>query len=250
MLATLLALTPTGNNVPVLSTLEAEPADAHDSYQTVTVDHPGWYCRWEWQRVQVIVGYEERQENAGRVRSVGGLYRWLRQIGHDGRLVQLATDQWRFSVWHGVCVLTSGSGSRRCQRRGSALPRSRSGWAGTAPRSSGSWPAMGALLRIGPATRRRRRAAGRAGPSPPSWSDTPNWPRLWPSASSGAGRRRRSALTFAPRGCQCARRRSTRRAMTAPVSGGWRRTVGAVSLDNAAGESPAGAASSRMRQQR
>ena len=32
--------------------------------------------------------------------------------------------------------------------------------------------------------------------------------------------------------------------MTAPVSGGWRRTVGAVSLDNAAGESPAGAASS------
>ena len=32
-----------------------------------------------------------------RARIEGGLHRWLRQIGHDGRLVQSATDQWRFS---------------------------------------------------------------------------------------------------------------------------------------------------------
>ena len=61
MLATLLAATPAGSEVPVLSTLQATPVDAHTATEEVTI----WQrdrsvsCRNE--RRWVIVGYETRQ---------------------------------------------------------------------------------------------------------------------------------------------------------------------------------------------
>ena len=61
MLATLLAATPAGSSVPLLSTLQAQPADAHTVTKQITVwqrDRSG-VCRNEWR--QVIVGYETRQ---------------------------------------------------------------------------------------------------------------------------------------------------------------------------------------------
>ena len=65
--ATLLAVIPTGSTVPILSTLEAEPADAHPVTEEVTIwqrDRSLVECRWEWQ--QVIVGYETRQRTNSR----------------------------------------------------------------------------------------------------------------------------------------------------------------------------------------
>ena len=66
LLATLLAVTPTGNKLPVLSTLQATPVDAHTVTKEITV----WQrdrtvtCRTE--RRRVIVGYETREREFDR----------------------------------------------------------------------------------------------------------------------------------------------------------------------------------------
>jgi hypothetical protein len=78
MLATLLAVAPTGSSdVPVLSTLQAEPADAHTATKQVTK----WrnVCRWESQRVQVVVGYTNPNTRLPRAQR-GPIYEWKTEL--------------------------------------------------------------------------------------------------------------------------------------------------------------------------
>ena len=78
MLATLLAVTPTGSpDVPVLSILEAEPADAHTATKQVTK----WrtVCRWETRHVQVVVGYTNPNTRLPRVQR-RPIYRWKQEL--------------------------------------------------------------------------------------------------------------------------------------------------------------------------
>ena len=78
MLATLLAVAPTGSSdVPVLSTLQAEPADAHTATKQVTK----WrdVCRWESQRVQVVVGYTNPNTRLPRAQR-GPIYAWKTEL--------------------------------------------------------------------------------------------------------------------------------------------------------------------------
>ena len=57
LLGTLLAVTPpVSTDVPVLSTLEAEPTSAHDPTRN-GLPFPKKVCHWEQRRIQVIVGY-------------------------------------------------------------------------------------------------------------------------------------------------------------------------------------------------
>ena len=46
-------------------------------------------------------------DHTGALRNQGKLHRWMRQIGHDGRLLKSASNRWRFLVWHNVSASTN-----------------------------------------------------------------------------------------------------------------------------------------------
>ena len=74
----MLAVAPVGSaDVPVLSTLRAEPADAHTATKQVT----RWrnVCRWETQRVQVVVGYTSPNTRLPRAQR-GPIYEWKTEL--------------------------------------------------------------------------------------------------------------------------------------------------------------------------
>ena len=80
-----------------------------------------------------------------------------------------ATNRWRFSVWHGVFVLRSASGSRRWPKRGSARRRRPGGWAAIPQRCSASCGATESRVATTRGRRRLGPVPGRAGPRLPSW---------------------------------------------------------------------------------
>ncbi len=96
----------------------------------------------------------------------GELHRWLRLIGHDGRLEATATNRWRCPAWHIESASRSASGSRGCAPRARAPGRWRPVWAGTARRCTGSGGAGGydAAGEAGEGAQAgRRRGPGRGG---------------------------------------------------------------------------------------
>ena len=92
---------------------------------------------------------------------LGELHRWMRQVGHDGRLLKSTSNRWRFLVWHSGSVAMNGPGSRRCAPRGSALRRQLDGSAGTGPLCIASSTATAGTADTARRPRRPRRKLGR-----------------------------------------------------------------------------------------
>ena len=93
--------------------------------------------------------------------TVGELHRWMRQVGHDGRLLKSISNRWRFLVWHSGSVAMNVPGSRRCAPRGSALRRRLDGSAGTGPLCIASSTATAGTADTARRPRRPRRKLGR-----------------------------------------------------------------------------------------
>ena len=136
-----------------------------------------------------------------------------------------ATGRWRCSVWRGVWVRAGAPGSRCCLKRGSAMGRSPSVWAGAGRRSGGSASGAGRARTalsgrgLGP----MRRLGGRGARS---WPQTPGWPGWCRTASKSACRpmpSRRSCASWATR---CARRRSAGPAVRTAADPSLRRAPG------------------------
>ena len=94
-------------------------------------------------------------------RRVGELHRWMRQVGHDGRLLKSISNRWRFLVWHSGSVARNAPGSRRCAPRGLALRRRLDGSAGTGPLCTASSTATAGTADTARRPRRPRRRLGR-----------------------------------------------------------------------------------------
>ncbi len=73
--------------VPVLSSLEADPASAHDA-RYPGIPYRAWVCNYEWQHIQVVVGYHDPAPVGWEMHPI---YAW------KWELVQVCRDEWRWT---------------------------------------------------------------------------------------------------------------------------------------------------------